>query len=220
MRLHAPGEYLHVFNRGMQKQPIFETDQDRLRFLFLLLTFQGEAVIKNISREIRQNVQSSTLHILGELKSEILKKRMVELVVFCLAPNHFHTIIRELVDNGISKYMQRVLTAYTKYFNTRHEKSGHLFQGPYKSVHISEDRQLMHTSAYIHKHPCEIKGWMGKEHLYPWSSYQDCIGENRFEELLVTDIITDRYVKDKGVSSYKKFVSSSPAKEITKELFT
>ena len=61
---------------------------------------------------------------------------------------------------------------------------------------------------------------MGKEHLYPWSSYQDCIGENRFEELLVTDIITDRYVKDKGVSSYKKFVSSSPAKEITKELFT
>ncbi|OHB18176.1 MAG: hypothetical protein A2544_02500 [Candidatus Zambryskibacteria bacterium RIFOXYD2_FULL_43_10] len=171
MRLHAPGEYLHVFNRGMQKQPIFETDQDRLRFLFLLLTFQGEAVIKNISREIRQNVQSSTLHIKDELKSEILEKRMVELVVFCLAPNHFHTIIRELVDNGISKYMQRVLTAYTKYFNTRHEKSGHLFQGPYKSVHISEDRQLMHTSAYIHKHPCEISGWRGKEHLYPWSSY-------------------------------------------------
>ncbi len=209
---------MHVFNRGMQKQPIFETDQDRLRFLFLLMAFQGEVVIKNISREIRQNVQRSTLHITDELKNDILKKRIVELVVFCLAPNHFHIIIRELVDNGISKYMHRVLTAYTKYFNTRHEKSGHLFQGPYKSVHIGEDRQLMHTSAYIHKHPCEIKGWTGKEHLYPWSSYQDCIDKNRFEGLLVTDIITDRYTKEKSISSYKKFVSSSPAKEITKEL--
>lgn len=211
---------MHVFNRGMQKQPIFETDKDRLRFLFLLLTFQGEAVIKNISREIRQNVQSSTLHITNELKSDILEKRMVELVVFCLAPNHFHIIVRELADNGISRYMHRVLTAYTKYFNTRHEKSGHLFQGPYKSVHIEEDRQLMHVSAYIHKHPCEIYGWSGREHLYPWSSYQDCIDENRFGELLVTDIITDRYIKNNGISSYKKFVSSSPAKDITPKLLS
>jgi len=220
MRLQAPGEYSHIFNRGMQKQPIFETDHDRLRFLFLILTFQGEAVIKNISREIRQNVQSRALHIRAELKDEILEKRIVELVLFCLVSNHFHIIVRELVDNGISKYMHRVLTAYTKYFNTRHKKSGHLFQGPYKSVHIEDDRQLMHTSAYIHKHPCEISHWAGKEHLYSWSSYQDCIGENRFGELLVTDVITDRYIKDKGVFSYKKFVASSPAKEITKELFS
>ncbi|MEK7112201.1 MAG: transposase, partial [Patescibacteria group bacterium] len=104
----------------MQKQPIFETDKDRLRFLFLLLSFQGEAIIKNISREIRQSVQSRTLHIKDELKNEILEKRIVELVIFCLAPNHFHIIVRELIDNGISKYMHRVLTAYTKYFNIRH----------------------------------------------------------------------------------------------------
>ncbi len=219
MRIHAPGEYQHIFDRGMQKQPIFETDQDRLRFLFLILTFQGEAVIKNVSREIKQSVQSSTLRISDELKEEVLKDRMVELVLFCLVPNHFHILVRELVDNGISKYMQRVLTAYTKYFNTRHEKSGHLFQGPYKSVHIEDDRQLMHTSAYIHKHPCEIGGWIRKEDKYPWSSYQDCIGENRFGTLLMTDIISGRYMEGKGVDSYKKFVSSSPAKEITKELF-
>ncbi|KKU93841.1 MAG: hypothetical protein UY24_C0017G0003 [Parcubacteria group bacterium GW2011_GWA1_48_11b] len=219
MRGHAPGEYQHVFNRGMQKQPIFETDRDRLRFLFLILTFQGEIVIKNVSREVKQNAQNSTLHISDELKEEILKNRMVELTLFCLAPNHFHLVVRELVDDGISKYMQRVLTAYTKYFNIRHEKSGHLFQGPYKSVHIKDDRQLMHTSAYIHKHPCEINGWSGKEDKYPWSSYQDCIGENRFGKLLVTDVITERFIESKGDFSYKKFVSSSPAKEITKELF-
>ena len=218
MRLHAPGEYQHIFNRGMQKQPIFETDRDRLRFLFLILTFQGEAVIKNVSREVEQSVQSSTLHIGDKLREEILKDRMVELVLFCLAPNHFHIVVRELVDDGISKYMQRILTAYTKYFNTRHEKSGHLFQGSYKSVHIEDDRQLMHTSAYIHKHPSEMSGWLGREDKYPWSSYQDCIEENRFGELLLTDVITERYIKDKGISSYRKFVASSPAKERTKEL--
>ncbi|MEX2007277.1 MAG: transposase [Candidatus Levyibacteriota bacterium] len=219
MRLHAPNEYLHVFDRGMQKQPIFEIKADYIRFLFLILTFQGDAVIKNISREIKQSVQSSTLHIDAELEKDILKNRAVELISFCLVPNHFHLIVHELVEGGISKYMQRVMTAYTKYFNLRHGKSGHLFQGRYKSVLISNDRQLMHTSAYIHKHPVEI-GWKGKEEKYPWSSYQDCIGENRFGSLLITDIIIKRFEEEKGSFSYKKFVSSSPAKEMTKELFS
>lgn len=219
MRLHAPGEYQHIFDRGIQKQPVFEIDADYLRFLFLILTFQGDMTIKNISREIKQSVQSRTLHIDLDLKKDILKNRMVELVAFCLVPNHFHLLVRELVEGGISKYMQRVLTAYVKYFNLRHDKSGYLFQGKYKSVHIEDDRQLMHTSAYIHKHPCEIRGWPGKESEYPWSSYQDCIEENRFDELLVTDIITERYIEKKSIFSYKEFVSTSPAKEITKELF-
>lgn len=218
MRQHAPEEYFHIFNRGMQKQPIFVIQPDYLRFLFLILTFQGEAVIKNISREIESSVQSRTLHIDVELESEILKNRMVELVAFCLVPNHFHLILRELVEDGISKYMQRVSTAYVKYFNLRHNKSGYLFQGKYKSVHIDSDRQLMHTSAYIHKHPMEL-GWGGKEDRYPWSSYQDYIEKNRFGDLLVTDVVMERFREEKGVSSYRKFVSSSPAKEITKELF-
>src|SRR3989338_7761661 len=87
---HAPEEYYHIYNRGMQKQPIFENDKDRLRFLFLLFVFQGKNSIKNISREIKQNVQSSTLHIKPELEKEILKNRTVELINFCLMPNHFH----------------------------------------------------------------------------------------------------------------------------------
>jgi len=171
-------------------------------------------VIKNTSREIEQSVQNRILHIKPDLKEEVLKDRMVELASFCLVPNHFHLLIRELVEDGLSKYMQRILIAYAKYFNLRHDKSGYLFQGKYKDVHIGDDRQLMHTSAYIHKHPREI-GWTGREHLYPYSSYQDCIKENRFEELLVTDILTERF-KDGKFFSYKDFVSTSPAKEIEK----
>lgn len=214
MRLHAPGEYYHVFNRGIRKQPIFYIQKDYIRFLFLILTFQGGFVIKNISREIEQSVQNRILHIDEELKKDVLKNRMVELVSFCLVPNHFHILVRELEENGISKYIQRVLIAYAKYFNLRHDKSGYLFQGNYKDVHIEDDRQLMHTSAYIHKHPCEI-GWKGKEHLYPWSSYQDCVGENRFEQLLVTDILAKRF-EDKSGMTYREFVNTSPAKELNR----
>jgi len=218
MRLSAPDEYSHVFNRGIQKQPIFETKADYVRFLFLILTFQGETVIQNVSRKIKQSVQSQTLntfHIDSGLEKEILKNRMVELVAFCLMPNHFHLIVHELEEGGLSKYMQRVLTAYVKYFNLRHDKSGYLFQSKFKNVLIEDDRQLMHTSVYIHKHPIEI-GWKGKEEKYPWSSYQDYIGKNRFGALLVTDIITQRFIEDKDVSGYKEFVSSSPAKELIK----
>jgi putative transposase len=210
---NAPEEYYHIYNRGMQKQPIFESDKDRLRFLFLLLAFQGKDSIPNISRTLKQFVQSSTLNIEQDFIAEILKEKIIELIVFCLMPNHFHLIVREKTEGGIAKYMQRVLTAYTKYFNTRHEKTGHLFQGSYKSVFIEDDEQLMHTSAYIHKNPVELKDWKNKLEEYPWSSYQDYILTNRWGDLLSQDIILGRYLESKNFGSYKNFVEKSPAKE-------
>ncbi|MCX6755486.1 MAG: transposase [Candidatus Nomurabacteria bacterium] len=209
----APEEYYHIYNRGMQKQPIFENDSDRLRFLFLILTFQGKELIKNISREVKQNVQSSTLHISKETTKNVAQNRQVELVSFCLMPNHFHLIVKEKEEGGIAKYMQRILTSYTKYFNKKYNKSGHLFQGSYKSILIEDDRQLMHLSAYIHKNPSEIKGWKNKEDKYYWSSYNDYIYENRWDELLSQNIILDRYNIDKEKGTYKKFVETSLAKE-------
>lgn len=211
---HAPEEYYHIYNRGMQKQPIFETDKDRLRFLFLLLTFQGRNSIKNISREIKESVQSSTLHIKDELKKEILENKTIELLSFCLMPNHFHLILSEKEDGGIAKYMQRVLTAYTKYFNLRHQKSGHLLQGSYKSVWIENDTQLMHTSAYIHKNPTELSEWKKNEDKYYWSSFQDYININRWGKLLSTDIILNRFDNNENnIKNYKEFVKTSSAKE-------
>ena len=212
---HAPEEYYHIYNRGMQKQPIFENDKDRLRFLFLLLVFQGKNSIKNISREIKQSVQSSTLHTLqinSEIQKEILNNRTVELISFCFMPNHFHLQVLEKTERGISKYMQRVLTAYTKYFNLKHQKSGHLLQSSYKSVLMENDLQLIHTSAYIHKNPRELAGGKGKEEKYFWSSLLDYILLNRWGQLLSTDIILDRYGNKKAIL-YKNFFDTSPAKE-------
>ena len=213
----APGEYYHIFNRAVSKQVIFHDFSDYARFLFLILYFQAPVKILHIGRAVKEFVeyfdQSSALTNVDE--KAIIKKRTVELVCFCIMPNHFHLLIKESEEGGIATYMQRVLTASSKYYNTKYEKSGHVFQGPYRAVHIENDRQLLHVSAYIHRNTREISRWFRKEDQYPWSSYQDFIGENRWGDLLLSDIVLGQF-KDK--KHYHEFVKTSPAKIFEDEL--
>lgn len=209
----TPGEYYHIYNRGVSKQNIFHDKNDWARFLFLILYFQSPVkishlgrVVKDFIRNFGHNGQHSELTI---ITNQVVKRRMVELVAFCLMPNHFHLIIKEVEEGGIASYMQRVLNAYAKYYNTKYEKSGHLFQGPYGAVHLHNDRQLLHLSAYIHRNPRELHGWRNKEEGYPWSSYHDFVRENRFSKLLLPDIIIGEFANK---NKYHEFVKTSPAK--------
>ncbi|OGI66551.1 hypothetical protein A3H53_01525 [Candidatus Nomurabacteria bacterium RIFCSPLOWO2_02_FULL_40_10] len=211
----APGEYYHVFNRGMAKQLIFHDNTDRARFLFLILYFQSPVTFINISRPVKSFVKHSVFNIGGEVKQEIVKNRFVELASLGLMPNHFHLIVKEVEENGIARYMQRVLNSYTKYYNTKYNKSGHLFQGPYKAVHVKNNTQLLYLSSYIHRNPREIREWLNKENIYPWSSYQDFVNKNRFEELLVFDIISEQF---KNKEEYGEFAETSTAKLLKEEL--
>lgn len=206
----AVGEHYHIFNRGVNKQTIFHDNNDYSRFLFLLLYFQAKIGFKNINRLIKDFVQHSVLHT----HDEVVEKRIVEVVVFCVMPNHFHVILKEVEEGGIPMYLQRVLNAYGKYYNTKYEKTGHVFQGPYRAVHILDDTQLLHLSAYIHRNPRELARWFRREDQYPWSSYQDFLGESRWGKLVAPEIILGQF-KHK---SYKKFVESSLAKVSKEEL--
>ncbi len=203
------GEYYHIFNRGNNKQIIFLNDTDKIRFLILLLLLQSPLELKNIKRLVKSYVQSSALHNITETIDEIIKTRYIEILCFTLMPNHFHLTVHELKDGGISKYMHRLLTAYTKYFNIKYEKSGHHFQGPYKAVRIDDNNQLLYLSTYIHRNSRELKGWRNKEDLYPWSSFQDYISNNRWGNLLSCDLILSQF---KSKKEYHKFVNSSTAK--------
>lgn len=211
----TPGGYYHIFNRGNNKQPTFLDNRDRARFLFLIMHLQSPAIFQNISRQVAHYVKNSAFNIGGEDELKIVQNREVKIISFALMPNHFHLMVSELKSRGIAHYMQRVLCAYTKYFNTRHERSGHLFQGPYKAVHIKDNRQLLYLSSYIHKNPKEINEWKNKEHLYPWSSYQDFVKENRWGKLLQQNIILDQFSNKK---EYGYFVKSSLAKELKNNL--
>jgi putative transposase len=210
------GEYYHTFNRGNNKQPIFNNEKDQIRLLFLILYLQSPLTFYNISRQTNYFVKH---RVFNTSTKKIVENRYIELVAFTLMPNHFHLILHELKEGGISQYMQRVLNAYTKYFNTKYNISGHLFQGPFQTIRIKDDDQLLYLSAYIHRNIREIKDWTDKEHLFPWSSYQDYIGINRWKELLKKDIISEQFPNSK---KYKSFVEKSGAKEsllINKILF-
>lgn len=207
----APDEFLHIYNRGIAKGFIFFNDRDRKRFLFLMMILQIPKTMKNIDRMFKDFVLDPETYIENFDHPE-LENRQIELISFCLMPNHFHMLVKEITEGGISKYMQRLQNAYTKYINTKNNRSGHLLQGAYKAVLVENNEQLLYLSSYIHRNPRELKEYKNRELEYYWSSYQDCVHANRWGKFLRSDILTSQFLK-KNYESYKNFVETSPAKE-------
>ena len=206
----APGEYYHIFNRGVLKQDIFLDRRDYERMLFLLFCFQSPVPIRHISDDLEDFTVHGISSIPNAVREEILKERTVELISFVLMPNHFHLIVRELEEGGISKYLQRIGNAYTKYFNIKYERSGYLFQGPFQSIRVKDNAQALYLSAYVHLNPRELPRWKDKEQEYPWSSYQDFIVKNRWGVFLKPAIIITQFASPR---EYTRYVKTSGAKK-------
>lgn len=190
------GNYYHIYNRGVERRNIFVDDQDRWRFLTLLFILQWETHFPHIGRvvSIIKNLKPNFL-ISDIIPKRDFNKKMVELICFCFMPNHFHFILKERNEEGrgISAFMQRLGDSYTKYFNIKHQRTGHLFGGVFKSIPIDHNEYLGYLSAYIHLNPRELQGWSGKEVEYPWSSFQDYVRTNRWGEFLHPSVIADQF---------------------------
>ncbi len=206
----APNEHYHLCVRGNNKQAIFHSRADRARMLFLILHLQSNESFQNISRPVWWYLRSGNWRIDKQLLEDIVANRYVALEAFAFMNNHLHLAVREEQEKGIVRYMQRVLNAYAKYLNTKYEMVGHVFQGPYRAVHIEDNDQLLYLSTYIHRNPLELPGMIGKEHQYEWSSYQDYIGENRFGDLLDRSLVLEQFL---SAREYREFVDSSIAKD-------
>ncbi len=203
----APGEYYHIYNRGTLKRDLFLDERDWLRFLFLILHFQSPITIYNLGRHVSHFVQHKVFNIYKETIDQIVKKRYFSLVAYCLMPNHFHLLIKNRSETGIPRYMQRTLNAYAKYFNAKYQQSGHLFQNVYQAVHVGDNRQLLHLSAYIHKNPLGTR----KDYKnYVWSSLLDYAKTNRWGKLLRRGIILGQFDDSE---EYRTWVKENPAKE-------
>jgi putative transposase len=205
------GEIYHIFNRGVDKQNIFLSDDDYIRFLYLILHAQSPLPLTNVSKAVKPFRLSKKFRSRQSWRETIIGKRTVELISFCLMPNHFHLIVKEKKPNGITNYLHHVESAYAKYFNIKYKRAGHLFESKFKAVHVTSNTQLLHLSAYIHKNPRDLSSWRHNLLAYPYSSYFDYTANNRFERLLETTIIIDQFPD--GKNGYKKFVASSTAKE-------
>jgi len=126
------------------------------------------------------------------------------LICYCLMPNHFHLLIRQNTDVKVSKLILKLCTGYAKYFQKKYDRTGHLFQGPFKAIHIENESYLMWLSAYIHQNP-PIAGIVTNLEDYPWSSYLDYIGK-RNENICEKDVILEKFKEKTG---YEKFVAES-----------
>jgi len=196
------GEYYHVYNRGVEKRDVFMSRRDYERFLFDMYAMND-----------RRPFLNSQFHYRGLTSIERLAERrharggrhpwqkLVDIVCFCLLPNHFHFILRQAIEGGISLFMQKLGTAYTMYFNERNARTGGLFQGTYKAKHVASDRYFLPLTRYIHLNPLDLldPGWKergvgkGREAQrfivdYPWSSYADFIGTARFPRIVENDL--------------------------------
>lgn len=131
-----------MYNRGVDKRSIFQDKQDLALFLSQIKKFNtGKSYggIKELNR-----IQSSSR---GPTSAD--DEKLVEIVAFCLNPNHFHFIIKPLVFGGLERFMQRVCTGYAMYFNEKNNRSGALFQGRYKIKHINTNEYLLYLGSYV-----------------------------------------------------------------------
>lgn len=194
--LFASGEHYHVYNRGTDKRDIFLSDRDYGRFLALLF-------ICNSSKPVDLKLQGRTLY---EILENDRGETIVDLLSYCLMPNHFHLIIHEKNEGGISHFMQKLMTGYTMYFNKLNERSGALFQGKFKATHIDNDRYLSYLISYVHLNPIKLidPDWKTKGlrdqseaekflNAYRYSSFKDYCKENRLECALIDKIDNPLY---------------------------
>lgn len=192
------GEIYHVFNRSVARQPIFLTHYDYQRALDVLNFYSYFNPSTRFSHYKRMSEVQRT-----EFMENLRKKgeKQVEILTFCLMPNHIHFLIKEIKEKGISTFMSNLQNSYAKYFNLKTNRSGTLFQTMFKAVRIETDEQLIHVARYIHLNP--ITAYILKDIkdliTYPWSSFPVYMGKS-VSEILNTDIILGHF------SSIDKFI--------------
>ena len=150
------GQYYHVYNRGVDKRDVIMEEYDLDRFMLSVIEFNTvnpigsifENKFKKSKNKKNQNPHLETGCPSGQGDNDA-SYRLVDVVAYCVNPNHYHFLLTPLVDKGIERFMQRLGVGYTKYFNEKYKRSGVLFQGRFKSKHIDSDGYLMHVSAYI-----------------------------------------------------------------------
>lgn len=203
LKIYIENGCYHVYNRGVEKREIFLDEQDYKVFLHFLKQYlsppspQGTFLTLTGLHPVRpRSIQ--TLH------------DQVDLLAYCLMPNHFHFLLKQITFDGMTKLLRRVCTNYVMFFNKKYKRVGTLFQGIYKAISVDVDEYLLHLSRYIHLNPmldrvAPCRGMKPPETPadYPFSSYQNYLGN-----------ITTSWVKPKEVLSFFKTARRTSLKDI------
>ena len=179
------GGYYHIYNRGVDKRTVFESYLDFERFYGSMAVFNDIHYVDAQTRSFKESVEN-VRHRVSNIEG------FVDILSFCLLPNHYHMFLRQRVDDGLAKFMQKLQMGYTKYFNLKNERSGSLFQGPYQSVAVTRQAQFEHLPCYIHLNALDLvdKSWrngalsstlcvLQKLSEHKWSSHNQYMEEQQ-----------------------------------------
>src|SRR3989344_2005241 len=190
----ATGEIYHVYNRGVEKRKVFLQEQDYYRFVHDLFEFNDSEYTEKLYIPLSSRKPQIPEVGLPEFHK---RKLLVDILSFCLMPNHFHLMLHQRTDNGITEFMRKLGTGYTNFFNKKYERVGALFQGKYKAIHISKDHHLLYLPYYIHLNPLDMISHTWRDGTiknikqaetylgaYRWSSYLDYTGKKNFPSVI------------------------------------
>lgn len=182
VKLYVNEGFYHLYNRGVEKRIIFEDHQDYKVFL------------KNLKESLTppEDIKPKTVQIGTNTFTALPKPPRnfygeIELLTYCLMPNHFHLLVRQKKSRSIEGFMRTIATKYAMYFNKRYDRVGSLFQGPYKAVLVENENYLLHLSRYIHLNPVKVSP-LRDDFISHYSSYADYLGIRK-SSWLKTEVI-------------------------------
>lgn len=208
-------EIYHIVMRAIDGLELFPTEKDYLRMMRDLFEFNDRNPVLSTFRVVLHRGGPNVTPP-GNVTLKKKQKLLVEILCFCLMPNHVHLLVRQVVEGGISQFMKK-FGGYANYYNKKHQRKGHLFQSKFEAVHIQNDEQLKTVFVYIHTNPITLiqSNWkergikdMGQaiKYLenYPWSSYSDYLGKKNLPSLTSREFLTKVMGGPKGC---RKFVN-------------
>ncbi|MFC1756548.1 transposase [Patescibacteria group bacterium] len=186
-------------------------DKDYLRFIHDLFEFNDENPVLNSVYYFDPKTMKVEGRYLKNSKADRKpRKLLVEILIFTLMPNHFHLLLKQNVEDGIVKFMQKLGIGYTMYFNQKHKRVGPLFQGKFKAVMLEEHAHLLHLPHYIHANPLKLANYRDPISIvkqlkfleeYGWSSLSDYVGKKNFPSITQREFLLDFFG---GKEKYKK----------------
>lgn len=195
--------YYHIYNRGVEKRKIFQTERDYQRFLDNLRYYLHNQKIP-FTKFQRLSERDKATYL--KMNPETPETRRVHLIAYCLIPNHFHLLLKGEQYDGVTTFVSDISNSHTRYFNLKHERVGRLLQGTFKSKEIAGEESLLQVTRYIHLNPV-LSELTKRPEEYPYSSYKVWIGQKR-PSLLSHGLIATWVEKVGGFEGYKRFVES------------
>jgi len=205
LKIYVNDGFYHIYNRGVAKENIFNDIQDYKVFLKYL----KQALTKSKIQKIDFSLRRRSFEAVPRLPKNFIEE--IDLIAYCLMPNHFHFLLRQKNQNSMESFMRSVITRYAQFFNKKYDRVGPVFQGRYKAILITQDNYLLHLTRYIHLNPAEFTNDLIKT----YSSYADYLGLRRttwikpdtilkfFDNKTIPEIIKINSYKD-FIENYKK----------------